>query len=452
MFESLNLKNFKSFSDLHFDFRYKNNNKPKNLISLYGENGSGKSNVVEAFKVLKFSTMTTYFAEKFATMQTQKENEKEQRFDDDHFDGLDDMFLAIQFKDLPSVLQNTSRISAESNTQLIYHFSINGISGEYTLSYDSECHLIKESLYYLLNERRGFLFSIEQQEDEMKIHLNESAFRLSSLRTELSEKIQKLWGKHTFLAIFKQYQNGVNDEYISKNVSQNFLSVIEFFDSIAVWTNDLRGPFRFRRDGLLPNLDSGVIEKARVSQLKRCESVIFTYFSSLYPDIKDVFYEIKERGNKADYQLVVKKNVSGKLIEIPFLFESNGTKNLLDLLQVFFWVMQGRTAVVDEIDNGIHDLLMNSVISNAVKDITGQLIFTTHDTYLLKEIPASSAYFINLDSMGNKQIFSGNDYEKKVLKNNNMQKMYLDGLFNAVPDPLPIDFTEIFEPLEDGDE
>ena len=90
---------------------------------------------------------------------------------------------------------------------------------------------------------------------------------------------------------------------------------------------------------------------------------------------------------------------------------------------------------------------MTSIIKNIRENISGQLIFTTHDTILLRDLPASSAYFINQDSMGNKIILSGNDYEKKVFSNNNMQKMYLDGLFNAIPDPLDIDFHDIFESL-----
>ena len=119
----------------------------------------------------------------------------------------------------------------------------------------------------------------------------------------------------------------------------------------------------------------------------------------------------------------------------------------MELLQVFFSVVNGSIVIVDEIDQGIHDILMNNIIKNVSESISGQLIFTTHDTFLLRELPASSAYFINLDAMGNKLILSGNDYDKKVLKNNNMQSMYLKGLFNAVPDPIDIDFDEIFEPL-----
>jgi len=43
MFTYIKLKNFISFKETVFDFR-DNNYKAKNFISIYGENGSGKSN------------------------------------------------------------------------------------------------------------------------------------------------------------------------------------------------------------------------------------------------------------------------------------------------------------------------------------------------------------------------------------------------------------------------
>ena len=57
MFTYLKLKNFKSFRDTEFDFRT-TGGKPNNLIIIYGENGAGKSNLVEAFYFLK-DTMYT---------------------------------------------------------------------------------------------------------------------------------------------------------------------------------------------------------------------------------------------------------------------------------------------------------------------------------------------------------------------------------------------------------
>lgn len=446
MFGSIRLVNFKSFTDVIFDFAQKNNNRPKNLVSIYGENGSGKTNIVDSFKILKFSTLTTMFADQYTEFQTSLGNDEKENVNKELLNNIKDMMVAINYRDIKAVLKNSPRINANDNTKLVYNFILNGISGTYSLEYDNKCNLISESLYYLLNQRRGTLFNITREEKNVKSSLSNITFKLNSQHTELKELINKLWGKHTFLSIFKQYQENVNEEYVNKNVSHHFIDILNEIDKVMIWADEIKGPFS-KKDFMLMDLDSGTIKQDQIGQLLNYEEVIYSYFSALYSDIKDVSYHTKERKDSLDYQLFIHKNIGGELTEIPFYLESNGTKNLLELLQAFFWVVKGNIVIVDEIDAGIHDVLMTSIIKNIRENISGQLIFTTHDTILLRDLPASSAYFINQDSMGNKIILSGNDYEKKVFSNNNMQKMYLDGLFNAIPDPLDIDFHDIFESL-----
>ena len=51
-----NAKNFKSLRDIEFNLN-KTKNKTNNFIAIYGENGSGKTNIVELFKFLQQLTM-----------------------------------------------------------------------------------------------------------------------------------------------------------------------------------------------------------------------------------------------------------------------------------------------------------------------------------------------------------------------------------------------------------
>ncbi|HEN4369002.1 TPA: ATP-binding protein, partial [Streptococcus agalactiae] len=179
-------------------------------------------------------------------------------------------------------------------------------------------------------------------------------------------------------------------------------------------------------------------------KLSYTEEIIYKYFSALYIDIKDVKYKQDAQGQEIKYELMIRKNIGGDLVDVPISLESQGTKNLLDLLKVFNNVLDGKICIVDEIDSGIHDLLMNSILNDLKGSVNGQLIFTTHDTTLLKELSPSSAYFLNVDIKGNKVIISGNEADKKIGVNNNLEKLYLSGFFGAVPDPLDIDFSDLF--------
>ena len=57
MFTYVKAKNFKSLKDIEFNLN-KTKTKTNQFISIYGENGSGKTNIVELFKLLQQATMS----------------------------------------------------------------------------------------------------------------------------------------------------------------------------------------------------------------------------------------------------------------------------------------------------------------------------------------------------------------------------------------------------------
>ena len=63
MLEKIKLTNFKSFGNLEADFT-SSLNKPKKLIMIYGENGSGKSNFVSSILFLK-NTFNTFSLQEY---------------------------------------------------------------------------------------------------------------------------------------------------------------------------------------------------------------------------------------------------------------------------------------------------------------------------------------------------------------------------------------------------
>lgn len=68
----------------------------------------------------------------------------------------------------------------------------------------------------------------------------------------------------------------------------------------------------------------------------------------------------------------------------------------------------GLTAFVDEVDSGIHDLLMNDILrllKNAVDQTDeGQFIATTHNTLLMDSVPADEVYVLKADAEGEKRL------------------------------------------------
>ena len=115
--------------------------------------------------------------------------------------------------------------------------------------------------------------------------------------------------------------------------------------------------------------------------------------------------------------------------------QSAGTLRLLSLVPALYYAMKfENTVVIDEIDNGIHPLLIKQLIKYFGNSETkGQLIFTTHETPLLNQqelLRADEVWFTEKKS-GETQMYSLNDF--KYHKSLSIENGYLDGRFGAIP-------------------
>ncbi len=82
-----------------------------------------------------------------------------------------------------------------------------------------------------------------------------------------------------------------------------------------------------------------------------------------------------------------------------------------------------------------------------IDDITGQLIITTHNTYLLETIDIKSIYVINVDYQGNKEVKCLDKYSR-IQGTNNPRIMYLKGLFGGVPIVEILNYDAILQELD----
>lgn len=451
MFTELNLENYKSFNKISFNMK-ETKIKPKNMIALYGENGSGKSSIIEAFGILRLSLETLKVTNRLNELNILMSKREDKNFFDEF--NIQNFIKMMEYNDLPRLLRNYRTIGKSDNIKLEYLFLLNDKDkGKYIMEFDKSGQIVREELDYTINERMGNIFTITKK-NEIEMFLNRSIFHTPDIKKELDNTLKKYWGIHSFFSIFSEITGKMNKSYVKSSVSSKLFEVLSFFLNISVLTESYTAVNQ--PESLLDDLESGSVELEEAHKIKRTEELLYNFFSGLYVDIKDVIYNTRYLENKIEYELVLKKNIYGELIEVPFSLESKGTKKLLEILPFFLMVVEGGTCFIDEIDNGIHDILMNHLIDNLLDDINGQLVFSTHDTLMLKELPKNSVYFITIDYDGNKRIKSVNDYKQQTLaKNNSLQNQYLKGAFEGVPIPIDIDFEQIFEIITgdvDGEE
>jgi len=130
-----------------------------------------------------------------------------------------------------------------------------------------------------------------------------------------------------------------------------------------------------------------------------------------------------------------------------FIFDSTGTKKIESIASyIYDALLDGKTLIIDEIDNGLHFKLTRSIVSifNNMLNTKGQLLFITHDLLLIdcnKLMRKDQIYFINRNSQTAnlyclKEATVNEGGPREV---NDIVKHYNRGEFVSVPNPSFID-------------
>ena len=437
MFTYIKLKNFMSFKDVTFDLK-KGNKEPKNFIAVYGENGSGKSNFVSSINLLRRSIDSF---EEFVNKQKITELAQEK----DLIKGLVETIFGSN--NILNLLNSCRMAECNKETKIEYGFQIGRYEGYYIISFTEK--FVYEKLYYFTGKQRGALFEIKSDDGKISSVFSGKLFKNKKAESEIKEEIEKYWGKHTFLSILNKERHEKNEQYIKDNYLLYVFDILDMLQEITVHYKKTSYSGSEVRAGkpanILHRLDAGKIQAQYISVLDCSERILRDFFTQAYADIKDVYYD-RIYEEEISYKLYVKKMIGGKIRTIGFQNESAGTQHILEIIHALLGAFCGVTVVYDEIDDGIHDLLLKNILESMIDDITGQLIITTHNTYMLESIDIKSAYVITVDYQGNKEVRCLDRYPR-IQGTNNPRNMYLKGLFGGVPIVDSFDYDMILSEL-----
>ncbi len=118
--------------------------------------------------------------------------------------------------------------------------------------------------------------------------------------------------------------------------------------------------------------------------------------------------------------------------------ESEGTKKLYSVIgPILNSINKGQVLFIDELDSKLHHFIVKYIVelfnNNDINLKNAQLIFNTHDFYLLKEeiFRRDQIYFVDKDSQGRSNLYSLGDF-KGIDKKSNLLAHYLLGHFGAI--------------------
>ncbi len=440
MFTRIKVKNYKSLVDLEADLAQKKNN-PKPLILIYGENGVGKSNLASIFFTLSESLQTMSIRK--AIQQILDTKAEDNRIPNDVLLKM----LSQNLRDTETIIKNCKTINTDGNMVLYFEFKINGKNGSYLIEYD-DIQIVREKLDFVLNKNKTTFFDITVEKDK----INDKIFLDNEYAKEFKELLNKYRGKHSFLSILVSEMEEKAHGYITNKIHSGLCEIIGAFMtmSIKVKTGNKgeRGKIGISHK-ILGQLEKGEIAFTEEQELDKAEELVNEFFTSAYSDIKEAYYKKEIKEDKIEYELVFKKLIYGSIIDISADLESTGTLHLLDILPFLLMGIEGRTVIIDELDTGIHDLLVNNILVNMLDSIKGQLIITTHNTMLLEsEIDPAYIYTFMVDKDANKTLLPIISYENRAHPNLNYRSRYLKGMYGGVPISRDIDFDELLDILD----
>ena len=453
MLSYIKLKNFKSLTNIKLDLRGKNK-KPKKLVFIYGENGIGKTNLIYSILFLEKTLLTLSNHTHFQKYLQELNDKSVEDLLSEKKDNAFKKHILSQFlssNTMESLIQENKTIDCKGNMEIKIGFNINGIEGSYELKFNNQA-VIFEELRYLVHERVGRIFSITND----NAIISPSMVLTSSYKKELKDNIKKYWGKHTFLGIIYNEIKIKNNNFVENSLSSSFWDFFNWLDNFSIEGNHLSFQKIHTPMKILRELTHGTVQKENDKELLAMENYLNEVFIQLYADIKKVSYVFTPSDSKDEfkYELYISKLIDNEIKQIPFNLESTGTQQLLKILKYIFVATLGNNTIfIDEIENGIHDLLILEVISalsdslNSIDNV--QFITTTHSTYLMEELPPENIYVLASDAYGKKDILSIDNFNFRTQKNNNMRLKYLRGDYSGIPSIGYIDFSELMEQVKE---
>jgi hypothetical protein len=286
--------------------------------------------------------------------------------------------------------------SASAPSRFLVRFMIGGIEYEYSFSMTNK-EIITEELYYYPNGRRSVVFTRDERRgpDKKKIYDFKGAIRRpadvaanTSRKTLFISRASQM-DREIAKTVFSYFSGHFVLNYIGYNASSVSILLKEnkelFLKTLRIADSDI------------VDLDSRALD----SQLK-----ITTY----------------HRSNP----------------EIPFDFyteESDGTQILFNMMLTILDIIRGnKLLLIDEIETSLHTKLVEYIISMFHHSESAQLIYTTHNTYMLdtNKLRKDQIYFVNKRADGSSDLYSLFDY-KDFRENMNLEKAYLQGRFDAIP-------------------
>ena len=389
------------------------------ILGIYGENGSGKTAIVDAL----------YFLQKVMV-------------------GAD---LDQSLEDYMTIDSDTAEIFADFN------IFMDGIVFEigYTLSLsreEKEIVINREILRSAKNEngiRTNKTIFMDYQRDQTDVifkpqkRLDEILEANKEIKTDLivarkmAEKsnCSYIFGESSREIFCREYKNGfqqfsviisslfefaLKDLFVIRNTHSGVISANFVLPMAFRIENDNIGA---KGDFAVPLTEPILVDEERKNLLEtiveQINIVLYTIIPGLQVTIKNYGKQSLDNGEEGWKLELMSKREGMK--EIPIRMESEGIIKIISILNALIQAFGNPSIclVIDELDSGIFEYMLGELLDIFKKSAKGQLLFTSHNLRALEMIDKESIMF-STTNPDNRYI-----HMKNVRESNNLRNMYI---------------------------
>lgn len=379
------------------------------LVAIYGKNGGGKSNLIRAF----------WLAVKFICNAQMTQ-------------GAGVLVPVDPFK--------LNDYSTETPTSFEFIYKYKGIKYIYGFSATKE-KICEEYLYHYPKGFRAQVFKRTGQEFSFiqdkafkqliskAVAENQLYFSVANTMNEsvCAEAMKFFTESIVFSREFEDLPGQIRLNYHNNNVLK---SMKQYAQRADVGITDMK----FEMKNTKIDVDDTIPEDAPPELSRALKSFVSALSDN--SQVKIQRNEIKAR----TYHTGISKNGEISQYELGLEDESDGTLRLMALAAAIDRTIDnGGIFVADELEKGLHPLLTEYIVNkfqnSEINKNNAQLIFTTHDTEIMRQhfLDADQFYFVDKDRQtGESELYSVDGLGKK--NNADIRTGYLIGKFGGVPE------------------
>lgn len=400
-----------------------------NILGIYGQNGSGKTALVEALKILKTVMSGDSLGENTFDLISSKS--KSAVFEFEFYIFIENVLNVVKYRFALEKFEFENNYIIRVTNEELYYDTLPKIKGSKLKTLIKFKGIGEISPVCLKN------FLRQDEESRIELRLVENSAYIERKSILFSKKLRKKLLKN------KNFNKIVSIVDVLSNYGGRNLTVVDNRKLGNVDANILI-PLAFKcKDRNKMNSDKVVLYLNKPHQLLEeefdlVESIIVQMNIVLSKIIPNLNISIKKLGNEfnIDGNTMIKFQLFSKQgdREIPLKYESEGIKKIISILSSLTVVYNDPTycLVVDELDAGIFEYLLGEILEIISKFGKGQLIFTSHNLRPLEVLNKENIILTTTDR--------SNNYTKltNIKSSNNMRSVYMRNVMLGVEKGQPL--------------